>query len=221
MFELFGNIRLPYPHLKHHRLFNNSSHGTVSTPSSPLATDRHRFVSAPPHCSTVNLSVDVTCSKRHSRSAFTELNLRFSESLHSFLIQIFNLELNLASLLKPSKIFLVISHIWVNWKEKGLTDRDMCGDCRVGSRVGGGGRRYGGINGNRKNTIKNELLPWPVRLHWVLSTKRKIICSIPGQGTCLGCGFSGTPSQVCRTNRHFSHTDISLPLFLPPYLLSK
>ena len=37
---------------------------------------------------------------------------------------------------------------------------------------------------------------------------RRVAGSIPGQGTCLGCGLRGNPSMF------FSHIDVSLPLFL-------
>ena len=36
---------------------------------------------------------------------------------------------------------------------------------------------------------------------------------IPGQGTCLGCG-PGPHLGVCEGQ---PHTDVSLPLFLPPF----
>ena len=47
------------------------------------------------------------------------------------------------------------------------------------------------------------------------STKQKVAGSIPGQGTCLGCG-PGALVGVHVTGTQlmfFSHTDVSLPLF--------
>ena len=46
--------------------------------------------------------------------------------------------------------------------------------------------------------------------------KRSVAGLIPGQGTCLGCGFS--PDQGASERQPI---DVSLPLFLPPSLLSK
>ena len=46
---------------------------------------------------------------------------------------------------------------------------------------------------------------------------RKVVGSIPSQGTCLGCG----PGPWWGTHEGQPHTDVSLPFFLPPFPLSK
>ena len=51
---------------------------------------------------------------------------------------------------------------------------------------------------------------------WALSHKVKGLGSIPGQGTCLSCGFghqSGCVQQA--TDQCFSHNLLSLSFFLP------
>ena len=47
--------------------------------------------------------------------------------------------------------------------------------------------------------------------------------SIPDQGTCLGCRFSPRSGVLGRVQEapdlmFLSHIDVSLPLFLPPFL---
>ena len=49
--------------------------------------------------------------------------------------------------------------------------------------------------------------------------KGKVAGLIPGQGTCLGCGFSPLLGVPTRSNRSMflAHIDVSLPLILPPF----
>ena len=49
------------------------------------------------------------------------------------------------------------------------------------------------------------------------SEKRYVTSSIPGQGACLGCGFSLSWGPYDRQLIDVSHIGISLPLFLPPF----
>ena len=62
--------------------------------------------------------------------------------------------------------------------------------------------------------VKRLAQPWLVWLHWlgiIPQTGR-----LPGQGTYLGCGFG--PGSVWKaTDWCFSHLDVSLLLFLPPF----
>ena len=66
------------------------------------------------------------------------------------------------------------------------------------------------------NSLKYKVLPWLV---WFsgLSTdwpvNQRIASSIPGQGTCLGCG----PGPRQGLHKRQPHIDVSLPLFLPPF----
>ena len=46
----------------------------------------------------------------------------------------------------------------------------------------------------------------------------RVTGSIPGQGTCLGCGLG---PQLGGGGERQPHIDVSLPLFLPPFSLSK
>ena len=46
---------------------------------------------------------------------------------------------------------------------------------------------------------------------------RRVAGSIPSQGTCLGCG----PGPQEGTLERQPHTDVSLPLFLPPFTCLK
>ena len=50
---------------------------------------------------------------------------------------------------------------------------------------------------------------------WIecLPVNQRVVSSIPSQGTCLGCG-PGPQQGVCERQ---SHTDVSLPLFPPPF----
>ena len=49
-------------------------------------------------------------------------------------------------------------------------------------------------------------------------TKRKVACSIPGQGTCLGCGLSQVGAHTRgKQSMLLSLIDVSLSLFLPPF----
>ena len=102
--------------------------------------------------------------------------------------------------------------------------------------MGGGGITREMNKGSEAGTQKHNLIILSlVRLEYTLTltsvaqlvgrhpTKRKVAGSIPGQGTCLGCRFS--LQSGCRRNNRlmfFSYIDVSLPLFLPPFLsLSK
>ena len=46
---------------------------------------------------------------------------------------------------------------------------------------------------------------------------QRVAGSIPSQGTCLGCG----PGPQQEAHERQPHIDVSLPLFLPPFPLSK
>ena len=71
--------------------------------------------------------------------------------------------------------------------------------------------------------LRMQVMPWPVWLTWLGivfptpfarlsgSTKQKITCSIPIQGTCLGCGFS-PPVGVQTEVTHWCFPP-SLPFF--------
>ena len=49
-------------------------------------------------------------------------------------------------------------------------------------------------------------------------TKWKVASSIPGQGKCLGCGFSPQSGHIREAaNKCFSYISVSLALFLPPF----
>ena len=49
------------------------------------------------------------------------------------------------------------------------------------------------------------------------ATKQRVASSIPSQGTCLG----GRPGPQWGPRERQPHTDVSLPLFLPSFPLSK
>ena len=51
--------------------------------------------------------------------------------------------------------------------------------------------------------------------HWPVN--QRVTGSIPSQGTCLGCNV-GPQQEASERQPHF---DVSLPLFLPPFPLSK
>ena len=60
--------------------------------------------------------------------------------------------------------------------------------------------------------IKNQTVPWPVWLSWLVRhpINQKVVGSIPGQGACLGCGFSPWWGHVQEaTNGCFSHQCLS------------
>ena len=70
----------------------------------------------------------------------------------------------------------------------------------------GSGERIDGLK-------KRKLVAWLVGLSWL-----GIASSIPGQGTCLGCGFGPRWRRVQEALKQcFSLTSMTLPLFLFPF----
>ena len=47
--------------------------------------------------------------------------------------------------------------------------------------------------------------------------QQRVNSSVPSQSTCLGCG----PGPQCGAYKRHPNIDVSLPLFLPPFPLSK
>ena len=58
---------------------------------------------------------------------------------------------------------------------------------------------------------------WCSSVDWVWAVKQRVAGSIPSQGTCLGCG----PGPQWGPSDRQPHIDVSLPLFVPPFPLSK
>ena len=65
--------------------------------------------------------------------------------------------------------------------------------------------------------VLNEALAGVAQWIECRPANQRVASSIPSQGTCLGCG----PGPQWRPCKRQPHTDVSLPLFLPPFLLSK
>ena len=61
--------------------------------------------------------------------------------------------------------------------------------------------------------VRNVALADVAQLFECRPANQKVTCSIPSQGTCLGCG-PGSRKGVCERQPHI---DVSLPLFLPPF----
>ena len=69
---------------------------------------------------------------------------------------------------------------------------------------------------NRRHKLKTLLNLAPAGVaqwidHW--PANQRVASSIPSQGTCLGCG----PGPQWGALERQPHTDVSLPLFLPPF----
>ena len=68
------------------------------------------------------------------------------------------------------------------------------------------------VNKAHGSFIKN-CHSWCSSVDWVWAVKQRVAASIPSEGTCRGCG-PGPQWGPCKRQ---PHTDVSLPLFLPPF----
>ena len=71
--------------------------------------------------------------------------------------------------------------------------------------------------------VKMRYTPLASVAHWLKrhSPKPRVKASIPGQGSCLGGGFSHVSGHVEATNKCFSLTSMFLSLSILPLPLSK
>ena len=85
-----------------------------------------------------------------------------------------------------------------------------------GAGLSGAGK---GKNQDTRNSVynlkKTKTLTLAGASQWIecWPANQRVASSIPSQGTCLGCG-PGHQLGVCKRQ---PHTDVSLPLFLPPF----